>query len=641
MSDKDDAPLEFSALDLMPSWAQETTENKPAKTKYRDHDGEDRGSRGRRGGGKFERSDRRQGRDGRGGGRDFRGGGDRRGGGGGDRRGGGGRDFRGGGDRRGAGGGDRRGKGGRFDQRRDEPFEIKGLKASFEPTEEAVKGLSKHIQDSVKAFPVGDLARMIASARERYQIRLKADDNGPTLYQCKSDNSAWLSRDEAVRNILSSPNQLKEYYAVEEVELEAPKGNFSTIAVCGFSGEILGPPNHHEYQSNIARLHREKFSNMSIERYKQRIQTESGEEIVEKWKEKVSKTQHYRLKPDPQDAPVVVGEAAAADEPKLVEAVTEPDAVEEAAVVDETPATEEEPTAESAAAEVESTPDEGAEAPAGEEEAEPVAEEEATSEAPDEKAAAAPAADEGPVFKTLQELEMHFRQNFAADEITEGKEVVILGNVPGKKLSADLLSLIKYEGKKLRKGFPFEMFQAVCNSLEKEGLKFFKRGKKALHVSLVRPQAISPNLSLTDRIMQIVTMVTDKPGTKTLDVIDSLCESFQKPDPKDKEAKVELDDDARDVLKDIRWLAMEGFIVEFPDTRLEIGKKPNPDGAQKPQQKKSAKAKKGKKTKGPRPPVGACTFTIGDLEKKAAAKAKRKPKPKPAKVPPGACTFTV
>ena len=35
---------------------------------------------------------------------------------------------------------------------------------------------------------------------------------------------------------------------------EAPKGVWNAIAVCGFSGALLGPPNHHDFQRNVARL---------------------------------------------------------------------------------------------------------------------------------------------------------------------------------------------------------------------------------------------------------------------------------------------------------------------------------------------------------------------------------------------------
>ncbi len=112
------------------------------------------------------------------------------------------------------------------------------------------------------------------------------------LFQCVADNSLWLSRDEAIRHLLNSPT-LTKYYRTETVASEAPKGNFTSIAVCGFSGTLLGPPNHHDFQRNVARLHRERFSDMPLERFKSRIRTEKDPELLQKWQEKQSTVTQY------------------------------------------------------------------------------------------------------------------------------------------------------------------------------------------------------------------------------------------------------------------------------------------------------------------------------------------------------------
>lgn len=681
MSKEDNAPLEFSAFDLMPDWAQESSQSTTEKkAKSYDEFREDSPRKGRRGdSGKFERRDRRDRNQG-----DRSNQGERRDHG--DRRSGGYRNDRRGNDRRGD---DRRGfdrnRGGRGrDDRHQQPenFEIKGLKLSFEPTPEAVKSLTSHIQETVRAYPVADLAKMVANARERYQIRLKSTESGPLLYQCVEDGSVWLTREEAVSNFLNSKKQLKKYYITEEVELEAPKGNFTKIAVCGFSGEVLGPPNHHEYQRTVARIHREKFSNMSLERYKSRIEMETGEEIVGKWHDKVSKTHHFRVRPEPlgsepekgeREAPgknevPVSDESAPADPESAVTAeggkTVESCEVEEAADFEqkaasaETEPVVEEPETETTA-EADPAPEavEVEESPAPETETdepgvsgEPAEEEDATDnettvepagseEITEEKDS--PSSDE-PVLKNREELERHFRQNYAVSEVVEAREVVIHGNVPGKKLSPDLLTLVKQEGKKLRRGFPFEMFQAVCSCLEKEGLKFFKRGKKALHVSIVRPQAISGSIALTDRIQKIIAIVSEEPKVQTADVLEKLCPDFKRPDPKDENARPELSEEARNVLADIRWLTREGFLVEFPNTNLELGKKGKPQ-TEKPKKLEEAEEKK----EAPVPVESGATESAQDSP--AAEKGEQKPEEATSpdasehelaeELPGGICTF--
>ncbi len=444
---------------------------------------------------------------------------------------------------------------------------------------------------------------MILKGRERYQVRFRSEEGGPSLYFCEADGSLWASRDEAVNHLLNS-KAIDTFYDVEIVEVEAPAGNFSVVAVCGMSGKILGPPNHHEYQASVTRLHAERFSHMPIERFKSRITMESGEEAIEKWKEQVSRVKHYRVKSEePEEAEEEVVEEEAAE--AVTEPVEEPsaDAPAEESVpesADETPAAEE--TAEEVAAEPQD--EESGEGEAEEPEAEVAAEEEAE-DAEDEEAAepeadteAAPEPEAVPevealVLKTAQELAAHFRQNFAESAIVETRNAVVSGNVPAKNLSRGLLVHLKQESEKLRRGFPLPMIQALCKEFEKQGLKFFKRGKKALHVSVVRPRGIDESTSLTEQVQSIVDYLVANPRSKVVDLLDALAEDFSKPEKKDgaPTEELELTEGAKTVLTDLRWLAAEGYVIEFPDTCVVIGKQPRPQEAA-PARKKVAEEKK-------------------------------------------------
>jgi hypothetical protein len=78
---------------------------------------------------------------------------------------------------------------------------------------------------------------------------------------------------------------LDHFYRTEQVELEEPKGNFTSVAVCGMSGEFLGPPSHHSYQTTLHKIHRERFAHLSFEDYKRRVRTDNSPEAVQKWKD--------------------------------------------------------------------------------------------------------------------------------------------------------------------------------------------------------------------------------------------------------------------------------------------------------------------------------------------------------------------
>jgi hypothetical protein len=201
-----------------------------------------------------------------------------------------------------------------FDAQSAPPLE--GWAASLLPEPGSLESIARQIKASGRAFSVFDVGRLFMQSRERYLVRFSRRDASPVkqkegqppqaappqpappprgpreVYQCAADGSLWLSRDEALRHILRSP-AIQKYYRTETVTVEAPKGNWNAVAVCGFSGALLGPPNHHDYQRNVARLHRERFSDMPLDRYKSRIRVEKDEALLTKWQEQQSSTTHW------------------------------------------------------------------------------------------------------------------------------------------------------------------------------------------------------------------------------------------------------------------------------------------------------------------------------------------------------------
>lgn len=425
-----------------------------------------------------------------------------------------------------------------------------------------MQGLAKHIRESGRVFPVSDLAKVVLQSRDRYQLVLQAEE-GISLFRCQVDGSLWLTREEAFNHLLQGP-ALEEYYVIEDVSVDPPSGNFSTIAVCGMSGVILGPPNHHEYQRNILRLHSERFSNMSLERYKARIEMQSGEEVVEKWKEQVSRVRQYRVR-TAEDVIAPAPAEAVADEPVIVEDANE------VASEDGTVAGQEAVAAESSSEEA--TPDSADEQEIAVEESLETPEASGDEEVAEVEANEAPApasARDGLVFKNLVELSKHFRETFAAAAVWEQSKAVIPGNISFKLLSPGLQTLVRSEGENARRGFPIAMMQTLCRELEKVGLKFFKVGKKALHVGLVRPKSLDQSAVLTDAIKLILDHVAAHPKCTVVSLLEALVPDFKRPEA-DTEA-TELPEAARLVLRDQRWLTAEGYLLEFPDTSLRLGR---------------------------------------------------------------------
>lgn len=260
MSDTPERKDLLSALDLGPAWAREAAS---PKKKYEDHRGEESDRRGGRGpGGRRDRGDRRE----RGGARRD--------------------DFRGRDGRRGEGGP----RGGR-----DLPEPARGVRVTLLPDREAVHKVVREIHHVARVYSLFDISQLLLAERGRYRLKVTMDPKGDAMFAGRRDGSLFLTREEAVAHFWQH-GPVEEFYEVEEVETDAPSGNFQVVARCGFSGEWLGPPNFHGYQANLRRLHRERFANMSFDRYASRVRTERGEEAVNEWLESMKKRRRWRPK---------------------------------------------------------------------------------------------------------------------------------------------------------------------------------------------------------------------------------------------------------------------------------------------------------------------------------------------------------
>jgi len=225
-------------------------------------------------------------------------------GGGGERRGGFGGAPRGGGSKFGERQGGFRG-GDRRDDRREErpapPAPLPELNVAFIPEERGVEQLARQIKVTGRAYPLFKIALLILQKAERYSVQLtkKSGAAAQPLFACALDETPWTNEDEAVAHVLK--NHFATFYNAERTATEPPKGVYTFVAQCGLSGEVLGPPNHHDYQNQLRKLHAEKFSRMPFDMFKARVKIVKDEAIVKKWIEDQSfKTEYVCLNvPEP------------------------------------------------------------------------------------------------------------------------------------------------------------------------------------------------------------------------------------------------------------------------------------------------------------------------------------------------------
>src|SRR5215467_157310 len=184
-------------------------------------------------------------------------------------------------------------------ERREPPPPLPDVGITLLPDDKGVESLARQIRMTGRAYPLFEIAQMILQRPDRLSVIFNVKKNAEgkpiqPLFVCALDDTLWLSEDEAVSHVLKK--HFGTFYQAERTATEPPKGKYTFVAQCGMSGAILGPPNHHDYQNQLRKLHSERFSRMPFEVYKSRVKIVRDEEVVKKWVEEQSwKTEYVCL----------------------------------------------------------------------------------------------------------------------------------------------------------------------------------------------------------------------------------------------------------------------------------------------------------------------------------------------------------
>lgn len=186
-----------------------------------------------------------------------------------------------------------------------------GVRLSLAPDANALHLIAKEVHQVARVYSLFDIATTLLASRERCRAIFEVDESHAPLYQGKLDVSLFLTRAEAVGHLWQSRGLRDAFLEEETVEVDPPSGNFLAVARCGISGEWLGPPNFHTYQTNLRRMHRERFANMAFEAYSAKVRTERGEEAVNAWLDSMKTQIRWRLKNAGEESPWIIdaGEA--------------------------------------------------------------------------------------------------------------------------------------------------------------------------------------------------------------------------------------------------------------------------------------------------------------------------------------------
>ncbi|MBU0715210.1 MAG: hypothetical protein KJ964_07635 [Verrucomicrobia bacterium] len=183
-------------------------------------------------------------------------------------------------------------QGGQGSDNRPPPIEV-----TFIPERRGLKPLVARLARSGRAYPLFEVATLFLSKPDFYAVKQEvipgaADAESVFLYQCAECKVVFLDRNRAVAHALNKHMDL--FYAREETQNDPPKGAFMCVARCKLSGELLGPPNYHEFNERVLELHSTRFASMSLDAYRRQIVNETDPALIEQWKKEACRQIVYR-----------------------------------------------------------------------------------------------------------------------------------------------------------------------------------------------------------------------------------------------------------------------------------------------------------------------------------------------------------
>ena len=223
----------------------------------------------------------------------------------------------------------RRGKRPFGERRRDDARPARAprvVDVSFFPEEKPFGVLAKAVKSSARTYELFEIAKLILEKPERFAVLVKplpprkapagtpAEAPAPaaaqTFFVSVPDGMPFLNEADALAYVFEK--HADKFFSVETAEIEPPKGNFAMVAKCGFTGELLAPPNYHAYQQILRDHHAANFPKMPFEKFLAHVETVKDKEAVDAWLAKMKTVVRYTVKDRRDDEPETLDGAGAA-----------------------------------------------------------------------------------------------------------------------------------------------------------------------------------------------------------------------------------------------------------------------------------------------------------------------------------------
>ncbi len=486
-----------------------------------------------------------------------------------------------GGPRRDFRGGERREGGEPFER---QPYFSPHFSLTCYPEDTGFAAMVKAVRASCRTFQLFEITRAVLEKNDRFIVVIHrtrpsrpdqpapvasegaAPENAPTrtdkpapLFMSLPDHLPFDTEEAAIQHVLK--NHFGQFFDLQEVEIDPPKGNFPIINKCGITGELLGPPNYHRYQQMIQQHHATRLNRMPFEKFRDSIVSAREPEVIAQWLEKMKKATRYSWKtPAPKTAST----------PPVVAPVAEIAPAMESAPLSETPTPDAAPTP---ASEVTAPPPTDAvpvaAAPAGDAPAVPPVAEVALTPAPI-------------TFDSFDEARAHLLAH-ARDKVVRAVESVRFhGRLIEKLPPGEIRRAVEGHVERQRR-YPLDSANALRGRLRRESFTIFKKGSRGIsYVCAVKRRFRVPGQVFSESITGLIDFIEKHPMVPIKDLpknflgIDIAAALASGPLPEGMPPSQapfavlppEQAEKLHKVSNDLRWLVMEGYVTEFSDGKL-------------------------------------------------------------------------
>ncbi len=440
--------------------------------------------------------------------------------------------------------GERREGGQPFDRT---PYISPYFTATCYPEDTGFAAMVKAVRASCRTYQLFEITKAVLEKNDRFVIVLQrakaertaesapgaegaaarpAQEKASPLYMSLPDHLPFDTEDAAIQHVLS--DNLGAFFEMQEVEVEAPKGNFPIINKCSITGELLGPPNYHRYQQILQQHYAAKLNRMPFERFRESIVSVREPEVAAQWLEKMKKATRYTWKPP---APKT-GSIPPMELPAPSMEIPDP------------------------------APEASAAGPAA--------------EAPEAPAVLS--------FDNIEEARLHLLSN-ARDKVVRAVENVRFhGKLIEKLPPGEIRRALEGHVERQRR-FPLDTANALRGRLRREGFTIFKKGSRGVsYVCAVKRRFRIPGQVFSETIAALIEFIEKHPMIQVKDLPKSfhgievaaalaapvapLPEGTTQSQAPFLALAPEQAEKLRKMGNDLRWLVMEGYVTEFSDGKL-------------------------------------------------------------------------